>query len=543
MERKIIIILVSTLLLSIVFSGCFEEKSDKDTSADGFVKNEFLGNWFLGYNNSTQMWTFYKNGSILNTFYDSWEKPEIAFTQDDVNKTLIVISISSTDGLSSSSWASYEIKNNKLCFSGEGTEDVFCLDYLLNGDSITLSGEFNGTYSELRLVKSELSPHEVYDIDDKVRWDEINASLWLSVFDVKANYSLLRLQRSSVSYYGKYAPTEWGEVEVGDVLFVGEYNFGLIVDLDYWNEGFLSGGSYYFSKVPVIYYVGGSEAGNYTIIQDAIDDSTDGDIIYVYNGIYDESLNVNKSVKIIGEDKYTTIINGKNNWVCVYINARDATFSGFTVRYEGINTPADPDVMDAIIVSDYNINISNNIIDGDFIFGIALSNLASNCNVFNNSITNISQQALSIGSSHHNVYNNYLENNDDGISIGGSNNNVFNNIIKKTSPCITLRGMINNNSIYKNTFENAYQAVYSYNFTGTPTNNVFYHNNFLDISSNYDESNNIWYNSLLNEGNYWDDYIDKYPSASNDGTIWDTPYIISGGDNQDIYPLVNPVEI
>ena len=33
-------------------------------------------------------------------------------------------------------------------------------------------------------------------------------------------------------------------------------------------------------------YVGGSGEGNYTKIQDAIDDASDGDIVFVYNGTY-----------------------------------------------------------------------------------------------------------------------------------------------------------------------------------------------------------------------------------------------------------------
>ncbi|MGV9197676.1 MAG: hypothetical protein ACOC44_17830, partial [Promethearchaeia archaeon] len=40
-------------------------------------------------------------------------------------------------------------------------------------------------------------------------------------------------------------------------------------------------------------------------------------------------------------------------------------------------------------------------------------------------------------------------------------------------------------------------------------------------------------------GNYWGDYSDLYPEASNDGTIWDTPYKINGTENTyDNYPLV-----
>ena len=39
-----------------------------------------------------------------------------------------------------------------------------------------------------------------------------------------------------------------------------------------------------------ILFVGGSGAGNYTNIQDAINDSVDGDTIFVYDGIYREKI-------------------------------------------------------------------------------------------------------------------------------------------------------------------------------------------------------------------------------------------------------------
>jgi hypothetical protein len=36
-----------------------------------------------------------------------------------------------------------------------------------------------------------------------------------------------------------------------------------------------------------ILYVGGSGEGNYSTIQDAVDNASDGDTVFVYNGTYD----------------------------------------------------------------------------------------------------------------------------------------------------------------------------------------------------------------------------------------------------------------
>ena len=46
-----------------------------------------------------------------------------------------------------------------------------------------------------------------------------------------------------------------------------------------------------------VLYVGGSGPGNYTKIQDAVDDASDGDTVFVYSGIYYETIFLtNKSI-------------------------------------------------------------------------------------------------------------------------------------------------------------------------------------------------------------------------------------------------------
>jgi len=57
-------------------------------------------------------------------------------------------------------------------------------------------------------------------------------------------------------------------------------------------------------------YVGGSGPGNYTSIQDAINDASDGDTIFVFNGTYYENVIIDKSVKLVGENRNTTVIDG-----------------------------------------------------------------------------------------------------------------------------------------------------------------------------------------------------------------------------------------
>ena len=57
-------------------------------------------------------------------------------------------------------------------------------------------------------------------------------------------------------------------------------------------------------------YVGGNGTGNYSKIQDAIDNASDGDTVYVYDDSspYYENVVLNKSINLIGEDKNSTVI-------------------------------------------------------------------------------------------------------------------------------------------------------------------------------------------------------------------------------------------
>ena len=55
-------------------------------------------------------------------------------------------------------------------------------------------------------------------------------------------------------------------------------------------------------------YVGGSGPGNYSIIQEAINDAQPGDTVFVYAGFYQENLIVGKLISLIGENKSSRII-------------------------------------------------------------------------------------------------------------------------------------------------------------------------------------------------------------------------------------------
>ena len=67
----------------------------------------------------------------------------------------------------------------------------------------------------------------------------------------------------------------------------------------------------YFNLNGSTLYVGGSGPGNFSKIQDAIDNASDGDTVFVYSGSYYENVLINKSIRLIGENKSNTIIEGR----------------------------------------------------------------------------------------------------------------------------------------------------------------------------------------------------------------------------------------
>ena len=132
-----------------------------------------------------------------------------------------------------------------------------------------------------------------------------------------------------------------------------------------------------------ILYVGGSGPNNYTKIQSAINDASNGYTIYVYAGIYREHIRIYKPINLIGENENTTIIDGMNetNVTVFSIDSDNVNFSHFTIR----NILGGFWVY-GIVASGNNITISDCIIrnsDGLKIYSVE-DGLIENCNFSHN---------------------------------------------------------------------------------------------------------------------------------------------------------------
>jgi len=130
-------------------------------------------------------------------------------------------------------------------------------------------------------------------------------------------------------------------------------------------------------------FVGGTESGNYSSIQDAVNDAFNGDTIYVYNGTYHEYIVINKSINLICKNKNSVFIDSNNNIYTILIKTSWINISGFnndagystttgTVTSVGIADSGSSEftVANSPITSSGTITLEVNAIDNSKITGL-----------------------------------------------------------------------------------------------------------------------------------------------------------------------------
>lgn len=82
-----------------------------------------------------------------------------------------------------------------------------------------------------------------------------------------------------------------------------------------------------------------SGGADHLTIQDAIDNATDGDTVFVFSGAYYENLIIDKSINLTGENRDSTFIDGGESGDAVYITVDGVSVSGFniTANRSGLN--------------------------------------------------------------------------------------------------------------------------------------------------------------------------------------------------------------
>ena len=127
-------------------------------------------------------------------------------------------------------------------------------------------------------------------------------------------------------------------------------------------------------------YVGGFGVGNYSRIQDAIDNASEGDTVFVYGGEYQENILIDKAIRLVGEDKNKVLLHaGNKDGIKTIANSVEIT--GFTIEAEQADS-YDDSAID--LSSSGNYVHDNNVIKSEW-YGIFVFNSSSNV-IENNSI-------------------------------------------------------------------------------------------------------------------------------------------------------------
>lgn len=296
-----------------------------------------------------------------------------------------------------------------------------------------------------------------------------------------------------------------------------------------------------------ILYVGGTGLNNFTTIQSAINSANNGDTVYVHDDSspYYEHIIVNKSIKLVGENKLTTVIDGQKEGTPVKIVVDNCIVSDFSLI--NCENYINKDWGDAIIKIDRvnNVVIKDNILNAGVVqttsyndFGAIDLNGSTYCTIINNYITqdtpysytngvglhenasnnNITKNNISqfqfgikiedIGINQNNIIsNNYLHHNEFGMAIENSYNEIIKNTVEyNTEVGINIQSshhnIISDNIVHRNgggiKFHCGIELMgYNDNEYNLVTDNIISYNNPCGLQTEYSNRNVITKNNFI----------------------------------------------
>jgi len=255
---------------------------------------------------------------------------------------------------------------------------------------------------------------------------------------------------------------------------------------------------------------------DYSTIQAAINAAPNESIVLVSHGTYYEHLTIRKPLKLLGESKATTVLDGNKTGTVVDVTADNVYINGFTIK-----------------------NASYGIYFGLAAGGMITDNLMTHvwdCGILveNSSGTSISDNIVAqCGIAESGWWSGC------GIALlNSADNTIDRNVITDNVVWAFYSKSSNHNLIHHNVFANT-------QFTGLDldgSGNIIHHNSFINNSEHIDSHSsqygNIWDDGV--EGNYWDSYggLDDGSGdrVAGDG-VGDTNLPFLG---LDYYPLVSP---
>jgi len=172
---------------------------------------------------------------------------------------------------------------------------------------------------------------------------------------------------------------------------------------------------------------------DYPTIQQAVTYASNGSMVFVRTGTYNETVTIDKPLWLAGENKESTVIDAHSIGPDVLICSNSVNVTGFCM----LNTPTPAKGNWLVPGYEYptqrpNIQICN----------------ASHCNIYGNSLTNSSSGVRIENSSQNNVIGNAISENINGVKLASSADNcVARNEISGGDSGIVLDSSINNTVI------------------------------------------------------------------------------------------------
>ena len=251
-------------------------------------------------------------------------------------------------------------------------------------------------------------------------------------------------------------------------------------------------------------YVGGSGHGNYTKIQDAINASSDGDTIFVYDDSspYFEEIIIEKSINLLGEN-HNTVIDGMTEiWYGIEVKTDYVTIDCFTIS----------NFSNGIHIYQSNNAMINNIHSINNLFGMSLHEAKNN--IISN---NIMKNCRNVGLSLYKTSNNLIRQNKitgcaEGIGfyLFSSDDTIINNEITKNHQAIHSEGFDSDYHYAKCRIEN---IIIQYNnitdntigieIYGKFKNCLIENNNFIKNKQNIHYDIFLFHRLSINK-NFWD---------------------------------------
>lgn len=303
----------------------------------------------------------------------------------------------------------------------------------------------------------------------------------------------------------------------------------------------------------------------YLTINAAVNQAVAGDTILVKSGVYDGNVKINKPLTLEGQNSTDTVIvgsGGSTPAAVLTLAADNIRVSGFTI--ESRNYSSTSSYAYGIWVEGNNCTITGNIVENTYtgifcsiqssttitqntvksnikngicFYGGSLNTVLDNT-IIGNKASGIEMDGYSNTISKNNIQGNYR-----GVGLGASYSVLFgNNIQSNTESGVFLAG--SQNIISANTISNNEYGVFVTVQLTAPIGNSIYHNNLINNRYNaYDNSSGLvenWDNGAKSGGNFWSDYLAKYPDATQAGSsgTGNTPYVVNS-NNKDNHPLMS----